>query len=503
MSVYPIEDKVNPTAKDDIETKIVDTDLANQGYIETDDQTALALYEIPDDERRRLLRRLDSRIAPLVMILYLIAFLDRSNIGNAAVGGMTADLNFPSNGLSVATSIFYATYVILEVPFTTLLRTLRPSRLIPGVVLVWGGVVLGMGFSTNYATILATRLLLGGLEAALTPCLMLYLTTFYQRNELALRMCYLFISAALSGCVGGLIAAGFLKMDGLAGIEGWRWIFIIEGALTIVVGIISAFIIADRWQDATYLSDRQLFLMKVRDAKAAMFSKDDGFSTVEIKKAFTDPMIYLSGLGQFLFDVCLYGFSTFLVVIINQLGFDRIESQAMTAPVYFVAAMVYLIGALISDKYSIRWGLMFPMACVSIVGYVLLCAVHNNAVKLFACFLAGAGIYICVGLHFTWIGQNIAGFRKRSVAIGMQQAMGNTGGIVAGQIYRSTDSPRYLLGHAVSLGCMAGALGVITLEYFIWKRRNTARDAMSQEQKLVEDDAGIDGDKHHSFRYAL
>ena len=219
---------------------------------------------------------------------------------------MTADLKFPANGLSVATSIFYAStpcacrlsalatltpsfaaYVLLEVPFTTLLRTLRPSRLIPGVVLVWGGVVLGMGFSTNYATILATRLLLGGLEAALTPCLMLYLTTFYQRNELALRMCYLFISAALSGTVGGLVAAGFLKMDGVGGIEGWRWIFIIEGAITIVIGLISVFVIADRWQDATYLSDRQMVLMKVRDAKAAMFSKDDGFSTVEIKKAFT------------------------------------------------------------------------------------------------------------------------------------------------------------------------------------------------------------------------
>ena len=80
MSVYPIEDKVNPTAKDDVETKVVDTDPANQGYIESDDQTALALYEIPDDERRRLLRRLDSRIAPLVMILYLIAFLDRSEL---------------------------------------------------------------------------------------------------------------------------------------------------------------------------------------------------------------------------------------------------------------------------------------------------------------------------------------------------------------------------------------------------------------------------------------
>jgi hypothetical protein len=80
MSVYPIEDKVNPTGKDDVETKVVDTDPANQGYIESDDQTALALYEIPDDERRRLLRRLDSRIAPLVMVLYLIAFLDRSEL---------------------------------------------------------------------------------------------------------------------------------------------------------------------------------------------------------------------------------------------------------------------------------------------------------------------------------------------------------------------------------------------------------------------------------------
>lgn len=80
MSVYPKEDKVNPTGKDDVETKVVDTDPANQGYIESDDQTALALYEIPDDERRRLLRRLDSRIAPLVMILYLIAFLDRSEL---------------------------------------------------------------------------------------------------------------------------------------------------------------------------------------------------------------------------------------------------------------------------------------------------------------------------------------------------------------------------------------------------------------------------------------
>lgn len=177
--------------------------------------------------------------------------------------------------------------MLLEVPFTTLLRTLRPSRLIPCVVTVWGGVVLGMGFSQNYATIVATRLLLGALEAALTPCLMVYLTTFYQRNELGLRNCFLFISAALSGCIGGLIAAGFLKMDGVAGKAGWRWIFIIEGCITIAVGLACFWFIADRWQKASYLSDRQKFLMAVREAKSAVFNKDDGLSMKEFKAALT------------------------------------------------------------------------------------------------------------------------------------------------------------------------------------------------------------------------
>jgi sugar phosphate permease len=128
-------------------------------------------------------------------------------LGNAAVGGMTTELNFPANGLSVCTSIFYVTYVLFETPATTLLRTLRPSRLIPGVIVVWGATVLGDGFAQNYATVIACRLLLGLCEAALSPCLFLYMTTFYRREELGLRMCYLFIASAISGVIGGLIVS--------------------------------------------------------------------------------------------------------------------------------------------------------------------------------------------------------------------------------------------------------------------------------------------------------
>lgn len=221
---------------------------------------------------------------------------------------MVKDLNLPWNGLSVATSVMYVTYCLGEVPFTMLLRTLRPSRLIPACTIVWGFVVLGNGFAQNYATLLACRLLLGLCEAGLFPSLVLYMSSFYQREELAVRNCYLFIAACLSGVVGGLIATGFLKMDGLQGLRGWRWLYIIEGAITVVVGIGAAFVIADRYETASYLSERQKFLMKVRQAKAAAYSRDEGFSWPEFKTYIKDPMIYLSGFVLLCMDTCMYGF---------------------------------------------------------------------------------------------------------------------------------------------------------------------------------------------------
>lgn len=472
---------------------------SGQGMPETSELLDVVIDPV---ETRKLLRTLDFHIAPIVMILYLIAFLDRANIGNAAVGGMTTQLHFPSNGLSVCTSIFYVTYVLFETPATVMLRTLRPSRLIPAVVVVWGATVLGNGFASSYGGVLACRLVLGMCEACLSPCLFLYMTTFYRREELALRMCYLFISSALSGVVGGLIAYGFLKMDGLRGLAGWQWLYIIEGALTIVVGIIVAFCMADRYEEATYLSDRQMYLMHVRAAQATAYSKDEGFSWVEIRKALTDPIIYLSGFVQLCIDVCLYGFSTFLVVIVNQFGHNKYASNGLTAPVYFLAALVYLCGALASDKYNVRFKILLPLSIPTAIGYIILLTVHHNTgARLLACFLTGIGIYIAVGLHITWLGQNIAGFRKRSTSVGMQQTMGNIGGVIAGQIYRSVDKPNYTPGHAASLGFWVLGISGMALEWYIWRSRNLKRELMSEEERAAQDAKGVDGDHHYSFRY--
>ncbi|GAA5950096.1 hypothetical protein JCM10213_001856, partial [Rhodosporidiobolus nylandii] len=247
----------------------------------------LLAYQISPEEKKALVRRLDCFIAPMIMILYLISFLDRSNIGNASTGGMFEDINAPSNGLSVATSIFYATYVTFEPFFTTVMKVARPSRMLPTVVILWGAVVVGNGFIKNYASLIALRLILGLLESALTPCLFLSISIFYSRDELALRTSYMFVSAALSGVVGGLIGAGLLRLDGRGGLAGWEWLFLVEGVITIVIGFACFFFIADDPQSAWYLSPRQKLLMKARDLQAKEYIGNQDFSWKEVRKALT------------------------------------------------------------------------------------------------------------------------------------------------------------------------------------------------------------------------
>ncbi|TKA50949.1 hypothetical protein B0A53_05730 [Rhodotorula sp. CCFEE 5036] len=460
---------------------------AEQEIDEHSSDEELVRYVISPAEQKVLLRRLDLVLGPLVCILYLIAFLDRSQLGNAASAGMLVDINAPPNGLSVAASIFYATYVTFEPMWTTILKTLKASRLLPTVVIAWGAVVLGNGFITNYAGLIACRLILGLLESALTPCLFLTLSLWYQRNELAWRTSIMFVAAAVSGVVGGLICAGFIKLDGHLGLAGWQHIYVWLGVITIFLGIISPFFIADSYQSAWFLTPRQKLLMRVRDLQAAEYRGKQEFSWAEVRKAFAEPLVYISGAMQFGFDICLYGFSTFLVVIVKALGYSTINSQLLTAPV---------------DKKDIRFWLILPTGLVTCVGYVLLVAVQNSVgVSLFACFLCATGIYTAVGLNVSHLNINVAGDRKRATAIGIQQLMGNTGGIVAGQIYRSSDRPHYRLGHAVSLASMVWGLGWSCVQLWLLKSRNARKLAMTPSEKEAEERSGVTGDRSHSFMY--
>jgi len=232
----------------------------------------------------------------------------------------------------------------------------------------------------------------------------------------------------------------------------------------------------------------------------------DAMDKSEVKLAFCDPKVWLSGACQFCANTCSFGFSTFLPVIIRGFGYSSIRTQLLTVPVYIWASAVYLFIAFCSDYFNRRAFFMVPLALVTLVGYAMLLGVSmsSTGVLYFATFVTATGIYCCVGLNVTWVINSNAGYFKRATAIGLQQALGNSAGVMAGQIYRITDGDgRYVIGHAVSITAIAIAACGYALMYVWLQRINRKRDGMSIEARARQIDSGKLGDRHPDFRYTL
>ncbi|ELQ33964.1 hypothetical protein OOU_Y34scaffold00833g1, partial [Pyricularia oryzae Y34] len=191
---------------------------ASIGPAATGDMT---IEELGVDEKA-LVRKLDKYLLWLVMSLYLFSFLDRVNIGNARLYNFEEDLGLVGNQFQIAVSILFVTYITFEVPSNLVIQKFTPRYFIAFITVGWGIVATLTGLVQNYAGLIACRLVLGALEAGLFPGMNIFLTLFYTKHELAMRVGYLFVSAAIAGALGGLLAFGIGHMDGIAGMHGWR-----------------------------------------------------------------------------------------------------------------------------------------------------------------------------------------------------------------------------------------------------------------------------------------
>ncbi|EJT69943.1 hypothetical protein GGTG_12826 [Gaeumannomyces tritici R3-111a-1] len=479
-----------------------------------DHQHGLADLTVDPAAEKKLVRKLDLYLAPIMVLFFPMAYLDRSNIAsilpsNAVIAGMTEDLELTGDRLNVAVTVFYITYITFEIPAALSLKLAGPRRLIPFFIIGWSLVVVGSAFITSYAGQLATRLLIGAFESGLFPFLTLYLSTFYKKEEQARRVSYLFVVAALSGGLGGLLAYSLTNLHGAGGLAGWRWLFLVEGLVSMAR------------------------LMRVRGEQTAVYlGESELFDREEVRLAFRDPKVWPSAACQFCANTCSFGFGTFLPIIIRGFGYPAVTTQLLTVPVYVWASVFYILVSYLSDRVNRRAVFMTPFALVTAAGYAMLVGVPTAATSVlyFATFVATTGIYCVVGLNVTWVSNSQCGLlqargRHWHPADGRQ--LGRHHGKPpfallghvqqhpmlirrwlftpqAGQIYRLTTSDdRYFVGHAVSLV----AICVASFGYFImWavlRRINDRREAMSVEERVRALDAGKKGDRHPDFRYIL
>lgn len=296
--------------------------------------------------------------------------------------------------------------------------------------------------------------------------MVVYLTFFYTKRELALRIGYLFVSAALAGACGGLLAYGIGHMDNVAGLRAWRWIMvrtplhpptnpfppnrppicsgptpstnptaiqIIEGLPTFCLGIATWFLLADTPQSAFYLTPSEKALMSTRRARQLGHTA----SAQELHKAdvvlgLADWKIWAFCAAQFGADTMLYGYSTFLPTIIASIGhWSTAQVQALTIPCYCLGAVSYLAVARLSDAQQRRGLYCVVFGGVSVVGYGILLADARAGVHYFGCFVVALGLYVVVGLPLAWLPSNQPRYGKRTTATGVQLMVGNCSGIMA------------------------------------------------------------------------
>ncbi|KAK3941297.1 putative high-affinity nicotinic acid transporter [Diplogelasinospora grovesii] len=452
-------------------------------------------------KEKKLVRKLDVYLVPIIMSLYIFSFLDRVNIGNARLYHMESDLGLQGNQYQIAVSILFVTYVTFEVPSNLVLKKFTPSRWIAFITTAWGIIATLTGLVNSYGALITCRVLLGAVEAGLFPGLNIYLTFFYTKHELALRVGYLFVSAAIAGALGGLLAYGIGHMDGVAGMSGWRWIMIIEGLPTVCLGIITFFALPNEAETAYFLNREEKNLQVARHAREYGVTQD--FKKEDAWKAFKDWKTWAFCVGQFGVDNVLYGYSTFLPTIINGLGkWTTAQVQLLTIPCYFLGAATYMLVARLSDRMQMRGLMCVIFGSVSVVGYGVLISASSAGVHYFGCFLIAMGLYVTVGLPLAWLPNNAPRYGKRTTANGMQLTVGNCAGILAPFIYPTAEGPRYVKGNAISLSLVGLSSLIFGFMWFWYSRKNRERqrgDIPAKYQGLSDDELAALGDESPHF----
>jgi len=290
------------------------------------------------------IKKMNIRIIPFIMLLYLIAYIDRSNISVAALQ-MNADLALTAEMYGIAAGIFYISYIIFEVPSNVILTRVGAKLWIARIMITWGLLAAGMSLVQTPVQLYVMRFLLGAAEAGFTPGIIYYLSCWYPRSDRARAMSLFYIGAALASVVGLPISGTILNMDGLLGVEGWRWLFLLEGIPAFLLGIVTWFYLDDSPLKAKWLSEAQrnaLTQQLNREAGESVINKDHRWSAaLKSKKVWALSLLWLlQAFGTI-------GITLFLPLIVKGVVSEQsnlIVSLLSAVPFLFACIFMYLNG---------------------------------------------------------------------------------------------------------------------------------------------------------------
>ncbi|KAJ5116537.1 hypothetical protein N7456_000885 [Penicillium angulare] len=443
-----------------------------------------------DEEEKRLLRRIDWKLMPILCITYGLQYYDKAMYSQAALFGLITDLDLAiGNRYSFGAAILYLGFIIGTYPAMTLAQRFPIERVASVIVTLWGICLILTPVCVNYRALYAQRFFLGMLESGISPMFMLIVGGWYKKNEQAMRM------GIWYSCTGYVSIFSPLINYGLGHIKGslspWKYMYFVAGAVTIVWGIVLVFLLPADPVSARGFNERQRYI-----AVARLRINNSGVRNTHYKKGQVAELLYdikfwLIFLIAFLSMIANGPISTFIPTIIASFGFSTLNSLLLVMPQGFLGGSYMLIAPYIAYRFSengIRSWIVFTAQMITTLAAILLVTLPIDATGglLFACYILpaiGGGYGVLMGLQIA----NIAGYTKRAIA-SSGLYLGNFTGPL---LYKEHDAPRYTPGFIVVI-VTSFIAGILVLVYRVVcasdnRRRDESGTAEGYENAYQDD----------------
>ncbi|KAJ7114562.1 major facilitator superfamily transporter [Mycena crocata] len=446
-----------------------------------------------DAEDRALTRKIDLRLLVILGACYAVSLIDRTNISVARVAGMAVELHLTvGERYSIISLLFFVPYVIFQLPSNILLRKIGTRNHLSAIVILWGAVMLGMGFLKTWEQLAVCRVLLGLLESGFFPGCVFLISCWYTRFQTQKRLAVFYLTSMVITGFSQIIAYGITKLGGTYGLTPWRWIFIVFGAATIGLGLISFFVLVDFPDKVTFLTPRETkhIIGKINADRGD--AEPDQLTGKVTMKHLADWRLWAYGLLYMASTMPAYAFSFFLPVILSGGGYTVATSLLLSAPPYVFAAIYTFAIAYASDKLRQRALFIAISALVCMTGLFIMAFGGKIGPRYFGSFLAIGGCQANVPAVLAYQANNILTHSKRSVASALVIGFGGIGGIFASTVYREKDTPKYLNGLGATIGCQGLILILLVLLTLDFRKVN---------KRVDEGTAVVEG--RPGFKYTL
>ncbi|CAE6473492.1 unnamed protein product [Rhizoctonia solani] len=489
-------------------------------------------------EEKALVRKVDWRIMLWACIMFFCLDLDRSNISQANTDNFLDDLGLTTNDFNLGNTLFRCSFLVAELPSQLISKRVGPDVWIPAQMTMWSAVALSQFWLSGRASFLASRFLLGFLQGGFIPDVILYLSYFYTKTELPIRLAFFWISNYACDIISAFLATGILQMRGVAGRSGWRYLFLIEGAyrdlnqgspitlteskgsLTCAAGITSFFLMpagptqTKAWfRPKGWFTDREEVIMVNR-----VLRDDPSKSDMHNRQGLSPKMIWDSLCDWHMWPLYILGLvhmmpvgppQTYLTLSLRKLGFNTTEANLLSIPSVVIGIITILFTSFLSEAINSR---VLATVVLQLWALPLLVALYtfNQQTSQWVYYVVVSlitGFPYIHPIQVAWASRNSYSVRTRTVSASVYNMFVQAGAVVYANIYRADDSPLYKRGNRILIGICSMNITLYGLVWLFYRTMNKRRDKVwnswtKEEQTKYLETTNDKGNKRLDFRFA-